>query len=155
MTAIRSRKYLDGAKGATCTLRISGVCQGGTDTTVSAHIRDRHTGKSVTASDISVADACFACHDVFDRRAKLPSGEYLTDDEWHFYALRGLQETQEARHARGLLIVPEDVVKSFHDRHTPPRKPPEQRAKIPVRQADWPSRPLRSRNNLKRREATE
>lgn len=130
MSAIHSRKYLDGAKGSPCTLRIVGVCQGGTDTTVPAHIRDRHTGKGAKASDISVADACWSCHDVFDRRSKMPNGQFISDEDWHFYALRGLQETQEARHARGLLIVPEDVTKSFSDRATKPRKPPAARAKI-------------------------
>lgn len=155
MARISSRKYLDGAKGETCKLRIAGVVCSGPETVVSCHVRDRHTGKALKASDISVADGCFNCHEVFDRRAKLPSGEYLTEEEWLFYALRGIQETQEARHERGLLIVPEDAVKAFHERRTAPRLPPEQRKKIQSANR-WPEapRPLRSRNNLKRQKET-
>jgi hypothetical protein len=134
-------------------LRIPGVCTGGGEDTVFAHIRDRHTGRSVKASDLSGADACFACHDVFDRRAKLPSGEYLSDFEWLFYGLRGFQETIERRVAQGLLFVTQDVVKSFGERRAKPRKPPEQRAKVGGK-SQWPeqSRPIQSRNNLRKSE---
>ena len=145
MTALRSRKYLAGSKGATCKLRIAEVCQGGTDTVIPAHIRDRHTGRSVKASDMSVSDACFACHEVFDRRAKLPSGEYLSEADWHFYALRGLQDTLEARVEAGLVFVPLDPPKPFHDRPAAKRKPPEQRAKIPHGETKWGSRKIQSR----------
>lgn len=35
-------------------------------------------------------------------------------------------------------------------KRTGPRKPPAERKKIPQRETEWPSRPLRSRNNLRR-----
>lgn len=102
---LRSKAYLEGSEGASCKLRIEGVCLGRRDTVVPCHARDRHAGGAQKASDLSVIDGCLQCHDVFDRRAKLPSGEYLSDAEWEFYARRGLQETLEARVDLGLLIV--------------------------------------------------
>ena len=141
---IRSRKYLSGSRGAPCTLRIVGVCTGDRETTVPAHIRDRHTGRGIKASDLSVADACFACHAVFDGQ----SGEPLSPEDWLFYALRGLQETLERRREIGLLFVSEDAAKPFADRPVKPRKPKEQRAKIPARKTDWPKRPMRGRNSF-------
>lgn len=150
MTAIRSKKYLAGSKGATCKLRIAEVCQGGTDTVIPAHIRDRHTGRSVKASDLSTADACFRCHEVFDRRAKLPSGEYLSETDWLFYALRGLQDTLEARVEAGLVFVPLDTPKPFNDRPTGKRKPPAERTKIPHGETKWGSRKLQSRSTLRK-----
>lgn len=147
---IRSRKYLNGARGECCKLRIAGVNCSGSDTVVACHVRDCHTGRSVKASDTSTVDGCFNCHEVFDRRAKLPSGEYLSDADWLFYALRGLQETLEARIAAGLLFLSQDVVKPFGERPAKPRKPPERRAKIQQRKTDWPTRPLRQRNTLRK-----
>ena len=135
---IRSRKYLNGAKGASCKVRIAGVCKDDRSTVISAHIRDRHAGRGQKASDLSTADCCFLCHDVLDRRAKMPNGEYLSEEDWLFYALRGLQETLEARIALGLLIVPVDAEKPM-GRAVKPRKPRDQRKKIP-------SRPMRRKD---------
>jgi hypothetical protein len=151
MTRISSQKYLAGSRGATCKLQIPDVCTGDVETTVPAHIRDRHTGRGVKASDMSVADACFACHEVFDHRAKLPNGTFLTGADWLFYALRGLQDTLESRHEAGLLFVSQDAVKSFNDRPTKPRMAKASRP-IPQRENPWPeeSRPLQSRNNLRK-----
>jgi hypothetical protein len=139
MTRISSAKYLAGSRGATCKLQIPDVCTGDVETTVPAHIRDRHTGRGQKASDLSVADACFACHEVFDRRAKMPDGEFITGPEWLHYALRGLQGTLESRQEAGLLFVPQDVAKPFSERPAKPRKPPEQRTKIAQRETVWPS----------------
>lgn len=130
MTRIVSSKYRNGARGQQCTLRIPGCCTGDTETTVFAHIRDRHTGRSIKASDISGADACFACHARFDGQ----DGHPLSREEWLFYALRGLQETLERRKEQGILFVPEDAPKQ---RKTRPRLPPDQRKKIHSR-SDWP-----------------
>lgn len=93
MTRLSSKAYLAGSKGQQCTLRIVGVCNGDPTTVVPAHIHDRHKGGGNKASDISVANACSACHAKFDGQA----GKLLTRDEWFFYALRGLQETLEQR----------------------------------------------------------
>lgn len=135
MTALHSARYLAGSKGQSCKFQIPGVCTGDFETTVPAHIRDRHTGKAQKASDLSVSDSCHACHDVFDRRARMPDGNYISDEDWHFYALRGLQDTLEGRRAAGLLFVPEDAPKPFHSRATKPRKPTEERRKVPAGRA--------------------
>jgi len=148
---IRSAKYLRGSKGQTCKLRIPGVCTGDVETVIPAHIRDSHTGRGVKASDTSTADCCRACHDVFDLRAKLPSGEYLSELDWHVYALRGLQDTIESRVRRQIVIVPLDPEHLVHDRETKPRLPKDQRKAIPSRSDPWPSgRKLQSRNNMRK-----
>lgn len=124
---IASAKYLAGSRGQNCTLRIPGVCNNIAETTVPAHIRDRHKATGTKASDISVANACSNCHAKFDGQL----GEPLSNEDWLFYALRGLQETLEQRHEAGLLIVPMDGPSK--PRPVKPRKPKEQRAKIQSR----------------------
>lgn len=136
---IRSKKYLAGSRGQQCTLRIPNVCTGDVDTVVPAHIRDRHKGGGTKASDISVANACWACHEVFDGRARTPDGSYLVGLQWYVYALRGLQETLEQRFEAGLLIVPVDAETLPMERPVKPRKPRDQRKKIasrPMRRKD-------------------
>jgi hypothetical protein len=145
---IRSRKYLDGAKGESCKVRIAGVCKDDRSTVISAHIRDRHAGRGQKASDLSTADCCFLCHDVLDRRAKMPDGEYISEADWLFYALRGLQETLEARFDLGLLIVPVDAETLSSERPVKPRKPKSERKAIQSRS----SFPKQSRGWRKREE---
>lgn len=143
---IRSRKYLDGSRGQPCTLQITGVCTGDVETTVAAHVRDETTGGGQKADDISVADACWACHRVFDGHGHAP----LTTEEWLFYALRGLQRTLRNRVLRGIAVITMDTVKAAHERPTPPRKPRDERAKINGK-STWPagrkiqSRPMRAK----------
>lgn len=143
MTTVRSPAYLAGSKGAPCTFRIVGVCRDERDTTVPAHLRDCHTGRGIKASDLSVADGCFDCHNVMDRRAKLPSGKYITDDEWNFYALRALQETLERRvDMKLLIVVGNQADKERKPKPVAPRKPPEQRRKV------GKGRPMESRSTF-------
>ena len=144
MTALRSPRYLAGSKGATCKLRIVGVCTGDVETVVPCHARDRHAGGAQKASDLSVIDGCWACHEVFDRRAKMSNGEFITHYEWLFIALRGLQETLEARMDMGLLIVPGDKPKAV-PRAPKPRKPKAERKPIPSAKRQWPKRPMRTK----------
>lgn len=141
---IRSRKYLDGSRGQPCTLQITGVCTGDVETTVAAHIRDETFGGGQKADDISIADACFACHRVFDGHGHAP----LTETEWLFYALRGLQRTIRNRTLRKIIIVPLDPERLSSSRPVPKRKPVGQRAPIPHN----PDRKIQSRNNLRRAE---
>jgi len=127
MTRISSRRYLMGSRGETCKLRIPGICTNDTETVIPAHIRDRHTGRAIKASDLSVTDACWACHEVFDgRNGTLPR------EDWLYYALRGLQDTLEAREAKGLLIVPKDIEQPSSARPVNPRKPKAERTKLPI-----------------------
>jgi hypothetical protein len=141
MSRISSKKYLAGSRGQQCSLRIPGVCTGDTSTVVPAHIRDGNKGTGNKASDISVANACHACHMVFDGQAKMPSGDIIPYDVWAFYALRGLQETLEQRFEAGLLIVPVDAEVPPMERAVKPRKPRDQRKKIP-------NRPMRRRKDV-------
>ncbi len=135
MTRLSSEKYLRGSKGQPCSMRIPGHCVGGTETTVPAHIRDRHKGGGTKASDISVANACFGCHRAFDQGL-------LTNEEWLVYALRGLQETLEQRIEAGLLIFPHDAPKKPLVK---PRKPKEKRAPIRQGKTEWPKQTMGKR----------
>ena len=63
-----------------------------------------------------------------------------------FYALRGLQDTLEARESKGLLIVPKDIEQPSSARPVKPRKPKAERTKLPI------GRKLVSRNTFKREE---
>jgi hypothetical protein len=149
--AIRSRKYLDASRGQPCTLRIPGLCDGGGESTVAAHILDRHAGRGIKASDISVADSCSACHAKFDGQA----GEPLSHEDWLFYALRGLQETLENRIGRGIVDVPQDQPKPFAARPTKPRAPKAERKPIAQRENAWPpkgSRKIPTRKTLEARQ---
>lgn len=126
MTRISSKKYLAGSRGQPCTFRIPGHCNNDWTTVVPCHVRDRHTGGGQKASDISVANGCSGCHFAFDQNL-------ISREDWLFYALRGLQETLEQRFAAGLLIVPIDAEVPSMERPVKPRKPREQRKKIPSR----------------------
>lgn len=146
-TPIRSRRYLDGSRGQPCSLQITGCCTGDTETTVAAHIRDETHGRSIKADDVSIADACAACHDAFDGRGRAP----LTSEEWLFYALRGLQRTLRNRIERGLVDIAQDLPKPASERPVKPRKPASERTKIvgrsefPKSTRPIPSRPMRAR----------
>lgn len=142
MNRIASQRYVDGSRGQPCTLRCSDFCDGGGDTTVFAHIRDRHTGRSIKASDVSGADACFYCHALFDGHAGAP----LPPEVWLFHALRGLQETIENRISRGLLFLTQDT---HREPKAKPRKARADRKPFPKRSPEWPQgKRLISRNNL-------
>lgn len=141
-TEIRSRKYLDASRGQPCTLEITGVCNHDPETTVASHIRDETFGGAQKADDISIADACYACHRVFDGHGHAP----LTREEWLFYALRGLQRTYRNRVERGVVVLRLDPEHLSSERPIPARKPAAQRKPILKRDDAWPiGRKLQSR----------
>lgn len=143
---VRSRKYLDGSRGAPCTLRIPGVCTGNMETTVACHIRDSHAGRSQKASDLSVVDGCFACHDIIDLRSRMPDGFHIDAKEWHYYVLRALQQTLERRVEMGLLVVAGfDPNAAPKPKAVKPRKPKAERKPITNRKTAWPSRSMEKR----------
>ena len=90
------------------------------------------------ASFITSTTSCL-CADI--SRATMSSGALISDEEWTFYALRGLQETLERRHDMGLLRLPGDGLKP-QERKTPTRKPKGERRSIPK------GPPLKSANRL-------
>lgn len=138
MKRITSKKYRDASRLQPCTLRCSADCDGGGETTVYAHIHDRHTGAGIKASDISGCDACFACHSLMDG---VKGG--LSKELWTIYALRGLQETLENRIQRGILIMPSDATET---RRTSTAKPAKIAGRpMPKSSRKIPSRPMRAK----------
>jgi hypothetical protein len=73
----RTRQSIrDAARGEECTVRITGACVGGTETTVLSHWPgiDGDRGMGIKALDLCGAFACVGCHDVVDGRRGLPPG---------------------------------------------------------------------------------
>lgn len=87
---IKSPGIRKAARGQTCTLEIMGACQGGTATTVLAHLPYEDNGLAVKASDMSAAFACQTCHDVIDGRQPWPGDER---DYRDWYMRRGQTRT--------------------------------------------------------------
>ena len=135
------------ARGQHCTLRLMGICNHNPETTISAHIRDRFKGMGTKASDHSIVFACSECHRYLDETHLAPS--LITDIELLEAIIRGLQETWAILIRDGVIGFPHDVKKP---RTVKARKPPEQRAPITGR-STFPaqSRPMQSRNDLRRR----
>lgn len=96
---VRSNAMRRSAKGHPCTLRLPGVCNGDSETTVLAHLPFGHRGIGTKASDDHAVYACSACHDVLDRRTQ-GSADLA---ELYECCLRGLSETHE--HMRQLGII--------------------------------------------------
>lgn len=81
------------ARGRPCMVRLPGVCNGNTETTVLAHIRMAGvTGAGQKAPDILGAWCCSACHDVLDGRVK-------TDFERDFIRLAHFEAMARTIHA--------------------------------------------------------
>jgi hypothetical protein len=106
------QKLRDSARGMECTLRLPGICQGGTETTVLAHL---HSGIGLKGTGMKVPDwwavfACHACHDVLDRRRKIvPVGD--PNIFLHIYAAAAVQRTWAIWFELGLLRVAGDAEK--------------------------------------------
>lgn len=66
---IRSRALRDGARGQHCKLQLAGVCMGGTETTVLAHLPSAPHGMALKGDDLIAVEACVACHDAIDGRS--------------------------------------------------------------------------------------
>lgn len=141
----RSSKVLGHARGQPCTLRLLGFCNRNPETTVSAHIRDRHKGMGTKASDHSILFACSDCHVALDEGRWVGK---LTSEEVLRAVIQGLQETWEILIRDRIIGFPHDKPSSFHDRPSKPRKPKEARTKIPGRAEPWPAgRKLQSRRS--------
>jgi hypothetical protein len=135
---IRSSKVLRSAKGQPCAARFPGICNNNPETTVWAHLNGHAFGKGmgVKAHDILGFHACAACHAYLDTghgTRPLISTETLLE-----CVLRGVTETWVRLIRAGIIFVPEDAPKPFHDKPVKQRKPPEQRAKIAQRANPWP-----------------
>lgn len=135
---IRSQKILCSAKGQSCAFRFPGICQGGTETTVWAHLNGGRFGKGMgmKAHDILGGHACFWCHAYLDggHNTKPQMGQ----DTYLECILGGVTETLVRLIVSGLVIVPLDPEKPASEQRSKPRKPPEQRQAIPQRKDPWP-----------------
>lgn len=92
-----SQKLRDSAKDQECTMRIPGVCNFDSTTTVLAHISCGQKGMGMKGPDMIAVFACSACHDALDARsgAKADEGDML----------RALAETQLKWLDMGLLTI--------------------------------------------------
>ncbi|EFN7821637.1 DUF1364 domain-containing protein [Escherichia coli] len=78
------------ARGRECQVRIPGVCNGNSETSVLAHIRLAGLcGTGTKPPDLIATIACSACHDEIDRRTHFVDAEYAKE-----YALEGMARTQ-------------------------------------------------------------
>jgi len=149
--AIRSQKYLNGAKGSPCTFMAPGICCHDEATTVFAHLNGAAfgKGKGQKAHDIAGLDACFACHAYID--IGHGTKPLMSDAEFYWHLLRGVVLTMVNRARRQIVVIPMDPERLSHDRPAKPRKPKADRQPIPQRENPWPpSRKLASRNSLRR-----
>lgn len=127
---IRSRKYLNGAKGSPCTFMAPGICNGDPETVVFAHLNGAAfgKGKGQKAHDIAGLDACFACHAYID--VGHGTKPQMSDAEFYWHLLRGVVLTMVNRTRRQIIGVPLDPEHLVHDRPTPKRKPKSERKPI-------------------------
>lgn len=94
---IVSKKIRDSARGEDCSLRMIGVCNFNSETTVLAHLPCGMKGVGMKSPDIMAVYACSSCHDVLDGRGK-------GDIDWRDI-LRALAETQCKFFEKGLLTI--------------------------------------------------
>lgn len=136
---IRSQKILRSAKGQSCAFRFPGICQGGTETTVWAHLNGGRFGKGmgIKAHDVLGGHACFWCHAYLDggHNTKPQMGQ----DTYLECILGGVTETLVRLIVSGLVIVPLDAEKPAHQVPVKSRKPVDQRQSIPARKDPWPA----------------
>lgn len=127
--ALISNKLRNSARGQRCTLQIAGICCDDPERTVLCHIRDESKGMGNKAADWSACFGCDRCHEAIDQH-RLPVAEE------RFYLLRALQRTWAIWIAKGLILLPVD---------------PATAKKRPKKKSYLPSRPIQSRNNLRRK----
>jgi len=141
---IRSEKYRSGANGSPCTFMAPGICNCDPRTTQFAHLNGAAFGKGWAnkAHDLAGLDACSACHAYID--VGHGTKPQMSDAEFWWHLLRGVVLTTINRARRQIIIVPLDPERLSRERPVKPRKPKDQRRKIPN------GRPLQSRNDLRK-----
>lgn len=93
-------KIREAARGAQCMVRLPGICNGNTETTVLAHLRMAGiTGIGQKAPDLFGAFACSACHDAIDRR----TSAFLAGTDLHLEFLEAIIRTQYYLLNKGLI----------------------------------------------------
>lgn len=90
------------ANGKPCMVRLPGICNGDTATTVLAHFRLLGiSGMGIKSPDVLGSWACSACHDAIDRRSNMD----LERDYVRLAHLEGVMRTQAELLSQGLLTV--------------------------------------------------
>lgn len=89
------------ARGKDCTIRIPGICNGNSETSVWCHLRMIGiSGGSLKSPDVLGAIGCSACHDVVDNRA---ASYAFTYEQRRHYLLEGMARTQYRLIQEGIL----------------------------------------------------
>ena len=98
---IRSRKYLNAARGQECQVRIPGICNGDSNTVIAAHSNKARHGKGMglKSKDSYVAFCCSSCHDAIDGRIHTHLGPLEMDEFWQ----RGFERTLDLAFEIGLI----------------------------------------------------
>lgn len=92
-------KITQSAKGEDCQIRVPGVCNHRTETTVLAHLNGG--GGGMKHPDCEASYACSSCHDVIDGRVK---SDYRRD-EVNYMLMEGCVRTRKILIDKGLLIL--------------------------------------------------
>ncbi|MBD3768002.1 MAG: DUF1364 family protein [Gammaproteobacteria bacterium] len=94
---VRSKALRQSASGQACAVRIAGICNNDSSTTVLAHVNFGGHGMATKESDLSACYACSSCHDAIDGR--MP---WKRDDSVIFSAV---MKTQHKMIESGLIEV--------------------------------------------------
>jgi Protein of unknown function (DUF1364) len=93
-------KLRDAARGEDCKVRVPGICNFRTETTVLAHYRmSGICGTGMKPIDLIGADACSDCHDAIDGRTKTA----YTREQLDLMHAEGVFRTIANRFKRGLI----------------------------------------------------
>lgn len=95
---MNEKKITESARGEMCTVRLEGICNFNTETTVFAHLNGIRFGHGVGKKTRWGAYCCSACHDEVDRRTRIMDGDHV-----RLAHLQGVIETLDKLVAKGLL----------------------------------------------------
>ena len=148
---IRSQAVIDSARGAPCSARFPGICNGNPETTVWCHLNGHAFGKGagIKAHDIAGFAGCSACHSYYD--VGHGTRPLISTDTLLECVLGAVVESFVRLIAADIIKVPQDKAKPAHERPVKPRKDRADRAPIPKRPDAWPkgqkipSRPMRAK----------
>jgi len=149
-------RITDSARGESCALKFSGVCNADPETTVWAHWNEipggKAKGKKLARADHLGAYACYACHMVLDGQAKRPDG--LTLDFVKQTMARAVEACAEKLKAKRLWPSDEEIAakpvtvqKITKTVRTPEERAAKEKSREPVRAGrGFPSR--KTANNV-------
>jgi hypothetical protein len=97
---VTSKKLRDSARGAECQVRLPGICNFNSETTIPAHVGSGG-GMASKVSDLFIAHCCSACHDEIDGRTSTMDANLV-----ELYAFHGVQRTQQLWLDKELIKLP-------------------------------------------------